>query len=65
MNTIKTEVAVMGSGIAGLSAGVQLARAGVKVAVFEKRPFQGGGVSNTPMMTLSVRPDQALYCSPL
>ncbi len=59
MTEINTQVAVMGSGIAGLSAGVKLARAGIKVAVFEKRPFQGGGVSNTPMMTLVVRPDEA------
>ena len=42
----------MGSGLAGLSASVTAAKHGVKVAVFEKRPFQGGGVSNTPMATI-------------
>ncbi|MCL6476900.1 MAG: FAD-binding protein [Peptococcaceae bacterium] len=58
MKSINTDIAVMGSGIAGLSAAVKIAEAGVRVAVFEKRPFQGGGVSNTPMMTLAVRDDQ-------
>ncbi|MCX8033645.1 MAG: FAD-dependent oxidoreductase [Thermoleophilia bacterium] len=59
VRTITTEIAVMGSGIAGLTAAVKIAQAGVRVAVFEKRPFQGGGVSNTPMMTLAVRDDPA------
>ena len=45
----------MGSGLAGLSAAVTAAKKGVKVAVFEKRPFQGGGVSNTPMATIVTR----------
>jgi fumarate reductase flavoprotein subunit len=49
LKEIKTELAVMGSGLAGLSAAVTAAKKGVKVAVFEKRPFQGGGVSNCPM----------------
>lgn len=59
MKTITTDIAIMGSGLAGLSAAVKAAEAGAKVAVFEKRPFQGGGVSNTPMMTLVVRDDPA------
>ena len=29
----------------------------VDVAVFEKRPFQGGAVSNTPMCTMAVKND--------
>ncbi len=59
VKTITTDIAIMGSGLAGLSAAVKAAEAGSRVAVFEKRPFQGGGVSNTPMMTLVVRDDQA------
>ena len=46
---LEVDVAVMGSGLAGFTAAVTLARKGVKVAVFEKRPFQGGSVSNTPI----------------
>jgi fumarate reductase flavoprotein subunit len=55
MKEIKTELAIMGSGLAGLTAAVSAAKQGVKVALFEKRPFQGGGVSNTPMMTMAVK----------
>lgn len=55
MKQVVTDVAIMGSGLAGLSAALTLAEKGVKVALFEKRPFQGGGVSNTPMMTLAVK----------
>ena len=55
MIEIKTELAIMGSGLAGLTAAVTAAEKGVKVALFEKRPFQGGGVSNTPMMTMAVK----------
>lgn len=49
MRTIKTDVAVMGSGVAGMGAAYKLANAGVKVTVFEKYPIQGGAVSNCPM----------------
>ena len=49
MEVIKTDVAVMGSGVAGMGAAYKLANAGVKVAVFEKYPAQGGAVSNCPM----------------
>lgn len=45
----------MGSGLAGLAAAVTAAENGAKVALFEKRPFQGGGVSNTPMMTMAIK----------
>ena len=58
MKTIKTEVAVMGSGLAGLSAALTLVERGVKVALFEKRPFQGGALSNTPMCTMAVKKDR-------
>lgn len=59
MKTIKTQIAIMGSGLAGLSAALVAQEHGMEVAVFEKRPFQGGGVSNTPMQTLAVRDDPA------
>ena len=59
MRTIKTDVAIMGSGLAGLSAALVAQEHGMKVAVFEKRPFQGGGVSNTPMQTMAIRDDPA------
>ena len=49
MKTIKTDVAVMGSGVAGMGAAYKLSKAGVKVTVFEKYPAQGGAVSNCPM----------------
>lgn len=49
MKIINTDVAVMGSGVAGLGAAYKLAKAGVKVHVFEKYPAQGGAVSNCPM----------------
>ncbi len=59
MDRIKTEAVVMGSGLAGLAAALTLAEKGVKVDVFEKRPFQGGAVSNTPMITLVTRNEKA------
>ena len=50
MKTIQTDVAIMGSGVAGMGAAYKLAKAGgVKVHVFEKYPAQGGAVSNCPM----------------
>lgn len=56
---LSVDVAVMGSGLAGLTAAVTMARKGARVAVFEKRPFQGGSVSNTPIGTKSVPTDPA------
>lgn len=54
MKTIQVDVAVMGSGVAGMGAAYKLAKAGgLKVAVFEKYPAQGGAVSNCPMMFCS------------
>lgn len=49
MKAVKTDVAIMGSGVAGMGAAYKLANAGVKVTVFEKYPAQGGAVSNCPM----------------
>lgn len=56
MRVIKTDVAIMGSGITGLSAAFRARRAGLDVAVFEKRPFQGGAVSNAPIIIQVTRP---------
>ncbi|MCD8150678.1 MAG: FAD-binding protein [Clostridiales bacterium] len=48
--TMEVDVAVMGSGVAGMGAAYKLANAGgLKIAVFEKYPAQGGAVSNCPM----------------
>ena len=59
MKTLNTDVLIMGSGLAGLTAANTALDAGAEVIVVEKRPFQGGGVSNTPMQTLVVRDDPA------
>jgi len=40
------DVAIVGSGLAGLSAAIHLAEAGQKVAVFESRPVLGGRTSS-------------------
>ena len=45
--TIETEVAVVGAGIAGLSAAHQLTKAGTDVAVLEARERVGGRTWNT------------------
>ncbi len=46
---LECDVAVMGSGVAGMGAAYKLANAGgLKIAVFEKYPAQGGAVSNCP-----------------
>lgn len=51
---VEVDVAVMGSGVAGMGAAYKLAKAGgLKIAVFEKYPAQGGAVSNCPMMFCS------------
>lgn len=48
--TMEVDVAIMGSGVAGMGAAYKLANAGgLKIAVFEKYPAQGGAVSNCPM----------------
>src|SRR5262245_18128795 len=46
-NTIETEVAVVGGGIAGLTAAHELTKAGVDVAVIEARDRVGGRTWNT------------------
>lgn len=43
--TVEYDVAIMGSGVAGMGAAYKLANAGgLKIAVFEKYPAQGGTV---------------------
>ena len=39
-------VAIVGGGLAGLAAGCVLAESGLKVTVFERRPFLGGRASS-------------------
>ncbi len=56
MRSIKTDVAIMGSGLSGMAAALRAQKAGLSVAVFEKRPFQGGSVSNTPIIVQVTRP---------
>ena len=58
MEHIKADVAVIGTGAAGMSAAVRAAEGGAKVVVFEKRAFPGGA-SNTPMCVASTKKDQA------
>ena len=45
MSTSSSTVAVVGAGIAGLSAAIRLAVAGKKVIVFEQNSYTGGKVT--------------------
>lgn len=45
-NTRQLSVAIVGGGLAGLAAGCALAEAGLRVAVFERRPYVGGRASS-------------------
>ncbi len=45
-NNQKASVAVIGGGLAGLSAGCALADAGYHVELFERRPYLGGRASS-------------------
>jgi squalene-associated FAD-dependent desaturase len=42
LETISTEIAIIGGGIAGLAAALRLHQSGAKIALIEKRPFFGG-----------------------
>ena len=44
MRKVKTRVSVIGSGIGGLTAAIDLARAGCDVDVFERGPKPGGKI---------------------
>lgn len=52
------DILIVGSGLAGVAAAVTAVEQGASVILAEKRPFQGGGVSNTPMMTMAVKPEE-------
>ena len=41
-----SRIAVIGGGLAGLSAGCALADAGMQVTLFERRPYLGGRASS-------------------
>ena len=43
---VQTSVAIIGGGLAGLSAGCALADAGYRVELFERRPYLGGRASS-------------------
>lgn len=56
---ITADVVIMGSGLAGITAADSALKQGKKVMVFEKRPFQGGSVSNCPIVCYILKHDQA------
>lgn len=58
MEKLKSDILVIGTGGAGMSAAITAAQGGAKVIVLEKRPFPGG-TSNTPVVFGGVRKDQA------
>jgi len=45
---IKSDLAVLGTGGAGMASAITAAEGGAKVVILEKRPFPGG-TSNTPV----------------
>jgi fumarate reductase flavoprotein subunit len=57
MDHIKTDVAVLGAGGAGVFAAVTAAEGGAKVIVLEKRPFPGGN-TNYAMMALGLKKER-------
>ena len=56
---LKTDLVIMGSGMAGISAADAALARGKKVIVFEKKQYQGGAVSNCPIAYVSIRKDRA------
>ena len=57
MERMRTDVAVVGAGITGLSAAVRLARAGARVTLLEAAPIPGGGVRLDITEKVYVKPD--------
>ncbi len=60
MKKLTADIVVMGSGAAGLTAACACLDYGASVVVFEKRPFQGGAVSNCAI-GCRVTPDDPEY----
>jgi fumarate reductase flavoprotein subunit len=58
MERIQTDVAVLGTGAAGMTAAITAAEAGARVVVLEKRPYPGGA-SNMPVGFRVIRKDRA------
>ena len=54
---IKADVAVLGTGGAGMAAAITASEGGAKVVMLEKRPFPGG-TSNTPVGFTFVKNDR-------
>ncbi len=53
------DIVIMGSGLAGITAAEAALNQGKRVIVFEKRPFQGGSVSNCPIAVFILKNDPA------
>ena len=54
--TLEVDVAVMGSGVAGMGAAYKLANAGgLKIAVFEKYPAQAAQFPTAPCASVPLR----------
>ena len=58
MENLKADVAVIGTGAAGMSAAIRAAEGGAKVVIFEKRAFPGGA-SNAPLVLGYIKKDPA------
>ena len=48
----RTDVAMVGGGVAGLTAACYLARSGANVALFERTPYLGGRAATQNMHTM-------------
>ena len=58
MEKLTTDIVVLGTGGAGMTAAIRAAELGAKVVILEKRPCPGG-TSNTPMCVAVTKKDQA------
>ena len=57
MEKLTVDIAVLGTGGAGMTAAIRAAEGGAKVVILEKRPCPGG-TSNTPMCVAVTKKDQ-------
>ncbi|MGW2254262.1 phytoene desaturase family protein [Kitasatospora sp. NPDC001660] len=62
---MRPDAAVVGTGPNGLAAGVTLARAGLRVALFEAADTIGGGLRTTPLFDSDVRHDVCAAVHPM